>query len=599
MNIIGDLNPQLLRELKGRFKNLPIILTIVISIIIQVILFFSQLQSYPDQYYAIQSPYCNLSTVYSENMRSINSEESQIHQKLQSEFNYYSRKENYDLSKIKTLKKQISDNSNKYQKKRDKLNITPYCPPNEINSQLWWQDNMGKIFKAISELLIYSLLVGGVYFLIHDLSKENRQGSLNFIRLTPQSAKSILLGKGLGVPILLYIAIFLAIPLQFFTGLASKVPFTSILGFDVILIFCSMVFYSVALLFTLVTPRLSAFQSWLGAGLVFTYLSWSKNINFNGTPTHTPPNFISLFNPYFFIPGVNVDYVWEKVQWFGINFEKRGASLAIFTTCFYVITSCFIWQSLERRFNNIEANILSKKQSYILTFCFTIILFGSIDLRLFLPSTPLKYHDFYEILKSLITGYIFLSMYLILALTPGRQKLQDWSRYRRFESHKKWLDKKLIKDLIFNDKSPSTVAMFINTMIYLVFCSGFILAFNVTNTAKLYGLTSQAIATSLMILYAAIFQLSLFSKSQHRILWGIGNLAAVILIPIIFMGMLYNLIFVNSESGLFAITAPFTVLDNYKFIPHQSYLVIFTFYWTMIIGLSFILFKGLKKAGET
>ncbi len=599
MNVIGELNPQLLRELKGRVKTLPIILTLVISIFIQTIIFFGQLQSYPDKYYSSQGEYCYLKSSYVAKMTAIDAENNKINKQLQLDFNYYSKKENYDLKKIKQLQKQISDNNNKYQQKRDEL--SPHCPPKEINSQLWWQDNAGKIFKIISEGFIWSLLVGGVYFLIHDLSKENRQGSLNFIRLTPQPAKSILLGKALGVPILLYMGVAVAIPLQIFTGITSKVPLTSILGFDGVLIASSMVFYSAALLFALATPWLSGFQSWLGSGIVFSYLLWSKDIHFNGTPTHTPPNFISLFNPYSLIPGINVDYVWENFQWFGIKFGKTEASLAIFSICFYLIISIFIWHSLGRCFNNIEANILSKKQSYILTIGFTIISFGTVNLGLLglINSGHLTYHNLFENLNNLTFGYLFLLIYLIIALTPRRQKLQDWIRYRRLESQKSWFDKKLLQDLIFNEKSPSTVAIFINSIIYLIGVSVFILMTQMTTTAKLYGLTSQVFAISLITLYASIFQLSLFSKSQHRILWGIGNLAQVIILPMIFINILLNFVSFNPEPKLLTILAPSVILENYHKIPHQSYLIVFLFYWVVISILNFIVFRGLQKAGET
>ncbi|RQH23304.1 hypothetical protein D5R40_27115 [Okeania hirsuta] len=53
------------------------------------------------------------------------------------------------------------------------------------------------------------ILIGGVYMLVADLAKEKRLGTLNFIRLSPQSIQKILLGKLLGVPILIYLALVL------------------------------------------------------------------------------------------------------------------------------------------------------------------------------------------------------------------------------------------------------------------------------------------------------------------------------------------------------------------------------------------------------
>jgi hypothetical protein len=55
------------------------------------------------------------------------------------------------------------------------------------------------IFSSLSMFVLFALLVVGTYMLISDLAREERRGTLNFIRLSPQSTQSILLGKMLGV----------------------------------------------------------------------------------------------------------------------------------------------------------------------------------------------------------------------------------------------------------------------------------------------------------------------------------------------------------------------------------------------------------------
>ncbi|MFN7338505.1 MAG: hypothetical protein ACK5TF_02070, partial [bacterium] len=77
-----------------------------------------------------------------------------------------------------------------------------------IISRLWWLD----IFTFLSITGIFALLVVGTYQLIADLSGEERRGTLNFIRLSPQPAKTIFIGKIFGVPILLYLVCLLALP---------------------------------------------------------------------------------------------------------------------------------------------------------------------------------------------------------------------------------------------------------------------------------------------------------------------------------------------------------------------------------------------------
>lgn len=97
-----------------------------------------------------------------------------------------------------------------------------------INWQLWWLD----LFIILSIIGIFALLVIGTYLLIADTVREEERGTLNFIRLTPQSAGSVLLGKILGVPILVYTAIALLLPLHLVAGLQSHIPLTLILAFD-------------------------------------------------------------------------------------------------------------------------------------------------------------------------------------------------------------------------------------------------------------------------------------------------------------------------------------------------------------------------------
>ncbi|MGH2413779.1 MAG: hypothetical protein ACRDEA_08845, partial [Microcystaceae cyanobacterium] len=135
-------------------------------------------------------------------------------------------------------------------------------------NELWWLD----IFMCISIIGIFALLVVGTYLLITDLSQEERRGTLSFIRLSPQSAKSIFLGKILGVPILLYLISGLALPLHLIAGLSAHIPFSLILAFYSILIASCAFFYSAALLFGLVSASLGGFQSVLGSGAILLFL---------------------------------------------------------------------------------------------------------------------------------------------------------------------------------------------------------------------------------------------------------------------------------------------------------------------------------------
>jgi ABC-type Na+ efflux pump permease subunit len=88
----------------------------------------------------------------------------------------------------------------------------------------WWFD----IFNTTTWIALLLLLFLGSYLLVEDIAKEERRGTLDFVRLSPESAQSVLLGKLLGVPILLYAAIVLAVPLHFWAAINAGLSLLTI-----------------------------------------------------------------------------------------------------------------------------------------------------------------------------------------------------------------------------------------------------------------------------------------------------------------------------------------------------------------------------------
>lgn len=103
----------------------------------------------------------------------------------------------------------------------------------------WWFD----IFNTTTWLALLLLLFLGSYLLVEDIAKEERRGTLAFVRLSPESAQSILLGKLLGVPILLYAAIALAVPLHFWAAVNAGLSLLTIANvYALIATSCSFVY---------------------------------------------------------------------------------------------------------------------------------------------------------------------------------------------------------------------------------------------------------------------------------------------------------------------------------------------------------------------
>jgi hypothetical protein len=149
--------------------------------------------------------------------------------------------------------------------------ITPDRQFYRVNWPKWY----GDAFWAITLAMVFSLMGVGVFLLSSNLAEEKRRGTLNFIRLSPRSALSILTGKLLGVPICLYLAIALAIPLHGFSGLSAGYSIGHLLGLYGAIASQTVIFYLAALLVSLcmTQPLLLGLQPWLLAAGV-TLFQW-------------------------------------------------------------------------------------------------------------------------------------------------------------------------------------------------------------------------------------------------------------------------------------------------------------------------------------
>jgi hypothetical protein len=57
---VGEWNPQLFRELKGRLKPFNVLLAVGSSLLLQLFVFLYQLLNYPGDEYYLRGSYCNL-----------------------------------------------------------------------------------------------------------------------------------------------------------------------------------------------------------------------------------------------------------------------------------------------------------------------------------------------------------------------------------------------------------------------------------------------------------------------------------------------------------------------------------------------------------
>lgn len=491
---LGELNPQLFRELKGRLKPRPVSIFVLLSLVTQI--FFS---------------YCYRFSV-------------PVYSSYKSDFNRYC------IGKVTS-----NWQGYKPHNYHDNFCVTDALGNLNINWQLWWLD----MFVVMSIIGIFMLLVLVTYMLIVDLSKEATQGTLNFIRLSPQSARSIFTGKMLGVPALLYIFVLVAIPLHLRAGLGASIPLWLIFSFYLVTIASCVFFYSIALIYGLVNSTFSVLKGWLGCALLLFFLFPMMSILIGGyRGINCVLDWFCLFYPGIVLPylvdasGIDagVNYFQgtqlEGLSWHNLSLWKNsviGIGAILFNYCF-----CTYWlgQILKRRFHNPTATSLGKKQSYLLSGSLTFILLGFT----FQDAQWLSHYSNYAQIKlsqlgMLLGLLLLLFLGLTIAISPQRQTLVDWARYRH--------PKKLLHDLIWQDKSPSTLALGINFAIVGLILLPVILLLPLEerNLPTIWGLL---LSLSLMLACAAIFQLMLLMKTQHRAKFAIVTIIAFIfLVPLI------------------------------------------------------------------
>ncbi|MEC4986400.1 MAG: hypothetical protein SAK42_20060, partial [Oscillatoria sp. PMC 1076.18] len=313
-----------------------------------------------------------------------------------------------------------------------------------------------ELFALLSIIITLVLLVGGTYLLVKDLGKEQRHGTLNFIRQTPQSPSTIFLGKLLGVPILLYLAVGLAIPLHFRLGINVQIPLSQIFFFYGLLIATCGFFFSLALLFSLVSSSLFGLEAWLASGVVLVWLCFATD-----PTTHFLWGWLGAFSPLFLLP------MWLKSLYFadfpfsGSEFLELGWLLFFLINYFFLTR--WIFQAFKRRYQHPNIPIITKKQSYLFSAFFTIIIWG-------LGSQ--KYSDVtvYEIIFQhsieVYFGHLFLLLGLTVMISPNRETLLGWKKSRKLKSFPR--RRSLLKDLLIGEESPAIVAVGVNLAIAVI-----------------------------------------------------------------------------------------------------------------------------------
>ncbi|NEU76728.1 ABC transporter permease [Hassallia byssoidea VB512170] len=615
---IGDWNPQLLRELKGRLKILPVAIALIISLLGQLVLFLFQLKDFPGENYSIVGQYCRLSKSYLQQQETLYRQSSTLNTAISS----LKRNKGFDKASLLDLQTELKSTNVKLQA-LSKYISENFCPTNQLDMQSWWQDHWEYIFLSLSVIFIFTLLVAGTYLLINNLANEERRGTLNFIRLSPQSEVKILTGKLLGVPILVYLVTLVAVPLHLYAGRSANIALSYIFSFYAVLAASCIFFYSAALLFGLVCRWFNSFQPWLGSGSILVFLIMTMMmVSSSGGNFNNSTAWFRLFSPFditnYLFP--NLFHLYngsplKQLQFFYLPIGTNVSSIVGFHLLSYGLCTFGIWQALKRCFRNPNTAVISKLQSYLVVAGLQVMMWGFTlhYVKNYCPPTLVKQPStcLYDVNSQIGENFILLAfcnsvllLGLIAILSPHRQAVQDWARYK----HQGIWNKSLLKDLIFGEKSIALVAMAINLAIAIIPLIVWIAVapiLNVHHNRNLLGFGNNvhrihvifalALFITFMMIYATIAQLMLMMKTSKRSLWAIGTVAAVMFLPPMILQFLTISPSKNATLWLFS-SFPWAGVEYAS--TTTIFLALLTEFSVLAL-LNFQLTKRVKLAGES
>jgi len=542
---ISDWNPQLVREIKGRWKGRNLSIAVIASLLSQLLIYLGFRGELPSVANRVNR-YC-IGTPPADHLSAA------------------------------------------------RMNNPPnnYCLENTagdlmVNWQLWWLD----LFTWLTAAFMVVLLAAGTYLLISDLAKEEQSGTLSFVRLSPRSVSNLLMGKILGVPILIYTVMLLALPLHLVAGLAAQIPLTLILGLYLVVIASCAFFFSAALLYGLVTAGLGNFQAWLGTGIVLFFLMIMTSAGYqNALPFENPSDWLSLFYPGKVLPYLigqtphsfdSIGYFNLKdamtLHWYDFPLWNRAGSAIALVIINYVWWTYWVWQGLSRRFHHAHATLLSKQKSYWFTGSITVSLLGFMTM---------EEYGMVRNFQIFFTIELVVFLLLIVALSPHRQTLQDWARYRHQKNSK--ATRNLFVDLMRGEQSPANGAIALNLLsnILIIVPAVIFLPLGSDRAAMFASMVS---VSSAFLAYACIAQLILLMKTQKRSIFAIISVSSLMFVPTMIGGIL-QLPAVVTFAFFPIVTGQLVGATGLGFTLLAQ--------WVVIVGSTIQLTRQLKQAGES
>jgi hypothetical protein len=418
-----------------------------------------------------------------------------------------------------------------------------------INWQLWRSD----VFNCLSWMLALGLILGSVYTLVADLVREEKRGTLNFIRLSPQSAPKIFFGKLLGVPVLVYLAAALMLPLHMGFGWSVGATGSLMVSWYATIGAIWFLLASSAILYVLL-GGVQAIVTTIGTGFLLWLPLLITNAYLGGTVNQA--DWIAKES--------------NRIVWFGLPINSSAIWIYAFGNCSCAIASYWVWLAIDRRYLNPTATAIGKQQSYLINLCWQLWI-GGFALPLMFAD-PDQYWRTRQLL-SWLAIVDFLSLLLSIALLlPSKQALQDWSCHRRERTHlgRKFWQRDLVRDLLVNDTSPALLTIAINVGIAMAVWLPVSLLVNIKMPRMSMSFDDWSapgielklaavvcIAAALMLIYATIAHLGLFLKVKKRNVWIVAIVGGLTILPLIGAFVLSPARVPTGLAAIFILFSPF------------------------------------------
>jgi hypothetical protein len=327
--------------------------------------------------------------------------------------------------------------------------------------------------------IIWIGILAGIYLLIADINREFKQGTINFIQLTPISGKSLFLGKLFGVPCLIYLIALSLIPVDVFQNLTTGVNIGALLLWYLTFAAIVLTLFSGAIFYALVGNR----SAIIGVIVFLVPLSVAWPIW----------ELVRL--------SVVVGASLNAIKWYGVSLNSIG-SLSLMTIGVCLFLSYWIWIGIDRQYAQPKDSILEKRQiyGYNLTFCFWLLGFAIHSVR---PAMPLD-----DLVMQYYIILIFMGLWIGISQIWITQPA-SFDRYRGSvdidnlpENDPVPLRNRVVKEAveITNKQASEEVTLLLNCLVVTLIWFGYLLfyAFQLTESKSFPEWISFSVATLMM-----------------------------------------------------------------------------------------------------